>query len=179
MAPKYVLRWHNPDAVALTWHRARRRRFWRQAQLCNHKVCLAQSVECKSLTLWLWVRAHGGRSIFLFLSLICFSLSRFFVYVIYPSKFFLLICLFIQIFFVFVFVTDLPLSTPRTPMIAGRHLLYPRLADPHLRSPFARKGRQPLMHTDGRGITGLSGSSLVTERDRRCFFPPLKKELAE
>jgi hypothetical protein len=28
------LRWHNPDAVALTWHRAWRHRSWRRARLC-------------------------------------------------------------------------------------------------------------------------------------------------
>jgi hypothetical protein len=57
MAPRYVLRWHNPDAVALTWHRARRHRSWRRARLCYLLFCckeiaqiyLAQLVEHKFL----------------------------------------------------------------------------------------------------------------------------------
>jgi hypothetical protein len=45
------------DAVAPTWHRARRHRSWRRARMCltvllesyKHKTCLAQLVEHKAL----------------------------------------------------------------------------------------------------------------------------------
>jgi hypothetical protein len=46
-----------PDAVAPTWHRARRQDLWRRARLCNHKGHLAQLVELKALNLRLGVRA--------------------------------------------------------------------------------------------------------------------------
>jgi hypothetical protein len=51
MAPRYVLRWPNPDDVVPTWHRAWRQDLWRRARMCNHKACLAQSVEQKTFNL--------------------------------------------------------------------------------------------------------------------------------
>jgi hypothetical protein len=59
MAPRYVMRRHNPDAVALTWHRARRHKSWRRARLCYQQLyCkevaqshLDQLVEHKVLNL--------------------------------------------------------------------------------------------------------------------------------
>jgi hypothetical protein len=37
-----------PNDVAPTWYRVRRQDLWRRARICNSKVCLAQSVECKT-----------------------------------------------------------------------------------------------------------------------------------
>jgi hypothetical protein len=50
MAPRYILRWHNPDAVASTWRRARlcyQQFCWRH----KHKAYLAQSIEHKVFNL--------------------------------------------------------------------------------------------------------------------------------
>jgi hypothetical protein len=51
MALRYALRWHNPDDVAPTWHRARCQDLWRRARIYNDKAHLAQSVECKTFNL--------------------------------------------------------------------------------------------------------------------------------
>jgi hypothetical protein len=54
-----------PDVVTPTWHRARHQDLWRRARLCNHKACLAQSVQRKALNLVV-VGSSGGRSILFF-----------------------------------------------------------------------------------------------------------------
>jgi hypothetical protein len=45
MAPRYVLRWHNPDDVSQTWHRDRRQDLWRRTRMCNYKARLTQSAR--------------------------------------------------------------------------------------------------------------------------------------
>jgi hypothetical protein len=115
MAPRYVLRWHNPDDVAQMWHRARRQDLWRRARMCNLKARLAQSVERKVLNLevvgsspMVGVQYFLSLSLFFccpyfsFMSLICpsrfMSCLDFFVFVtdffIYPDIFCFCFCLF-------------------------------------------------------------------------------------
>jgi hypothetical protein len=81
MAPRYVLRWHNPDDVSQTWHRARRQDLSRRARTCNHKACLTQLVEYKAFNLEVVGSSlTAGVQYFLSLSLIYFFCRDFFVY---------------------------------------------------------------------------------------------------
>jgi hypothetical protein len=81
MAPRYVLRWHNPNDVAPTQHRARRQDLWRRARLYKHKTYLAQLVECKPLNLVvvrLSLAVVGFLNTFWSLSLIYFFIAQIF-----------------------------------------------------------------------------------------------------
>jgi hypothetical protein len=103
-----------PNAVAPTWHRARRQDLWRRALICNHKGCLAQLVENKVFKLvvvgsssWL-----GSLSLIYFFVVQIFRLCRWFI----CPDFFYFCDWFVYLFryffaFIFVFLTYLPLST--------------------------------------------------------------------
>jgi hypothetical protein len=87
MAPRYILRWHNPDAVASTWRRARlcyQQFCWRH----KHKAYLAQSIEHKVFNL----KVVGSSPTFYVLI--------FFVYLVdlccSAATFYVLICFFIS-----------------------------------------------------------------------------------
>jgi hypothetical protein len=45
---RYLLRWHNPDVVAPTWHRARRHRSWCRARLYKPRAASLSSARCSS-----------------------------------------------------------------------------------------------------------------------------------
>jgi hypothetical protein len=77
------MRWHNLNAVAPPWRRARRQDLWRRARLFKHKAYLAQLVECKPLNVVV-VGSSSTVCVQYFLSFVTdlfFLLSRFFVYV--------------------------------------------------------------------------------------------------
>jgi hypothetical protein len=87
------------DAVAPTWHRARRHRSWRRARMCltvlldsyKHKTSLAQLVEHKALH-HVVLRSSPIVCILIFLSLllICFLfMSLMSIQIYFSSRFFL------------------------------------------------------------------------------------------